>query len=165
MSGVVPSILFSSWLGTLSVPGNHHRRKPVTHFQPDTTVETGRKQRWGTKEAIVPFLVRVGPASETVARKKNVVYHRELLSPLSPHTRFPLSLPKQEDKTRSRLSGTITRGWRRETLAETQLGPLRRCNELHKRDDWWRGGAGGAATSPPPRFFKMPRATSLLEVA
>lgn len=62
-------------------PSNPRRRKPVTHFQPDTTVETGEKQRWGTKQAIVPFLVRVGPASETLARKKNVVYHRELLSP------------------------------------------------------------------------------------
>lgn len=51
----------------------------MTRFQPDTTVETGRKQRWGTEQAIVPLLVRVGPASETLARKKNVVYHRERL--------------------------------------------------------------------------------------
>lgn len=30
---------------------NPHRRKPVTHFQPDTSVETGSKQRWGTKQS------------------------------------------------------------------------------------------------------------------
>lgn len=30
---------------------NPHRRKPVTHFQPDTSMETGSKQRWGTKQS------------------------------------------------------------------------------------------------------------------
>lgn len=30
---------------------NPHRRKPVTHFQPDTSMETGSKQRWGTEQS------------------------------------------------------------------------------------------------------------------
>jgi hypothetical protein len=58
----------------------------------------GRRQRCGAKQAIVPCPVRGDPVSETLARKINVVYHRELGSfSLSHHTRFSLSVLRRDD--------------------------------------------------------------------
>jgi hypothetical protein len=148
-------------------PSNPRRRKPVTHFQPDTTVETGENRDGEPSKPLFPFSWESGQHLRHWHAKRMWSTTGSSFPPLSPHTRFPLSLPKQDDKTRLRLPGTIACGWRHETLAEPQLGPRRRCNELHKKDDWRIGeGLGGSCyTFFSFFFFKTLQATLLLEVA
>lgn len=112
-------VFFPGWY--FISPCNSHRRKPVTHFQPDTHVEMGGKRGVNPSKPLFPSLRE---ASRSLRG-----WHMKLMWSttensglfLSHHTRFPPNLLRKEDKMRLKFPGIITHGVPCKMLAEPKL--------------------------------------------